>query len=76
MEFIYFTLMLVAVAAFVSYPFWGDWRATVPEDPAIAALEAAREAKYRERCARLDSAARQPDREGSGMVVASIIFGR
>jgi len=48
MEFIYFTLMLVAVAAFASYPFWGDWRATVAEDPAIAALEAAREAKYRE----------------------------
>ncbi len=48
MEFVYFTLMAIAVAAFVSYPFWGGRRATVAEDPAIAALEAAREAKYRE----------------------------
>ncbi len=48
MEFVYFALFLAAVSAFVSYPFWGKWRATVSEDPAIAALEAAREAKYRE----------------------------
>jgi hypothetical protein len=48
MEFVYLTLMIIAVAAFVSYPFWGDAGATVAEDPAIAALVAAREAKYRE----------------------------
>ncbi len=48
MLFVYFALMLAATAAFVSYPFWGKWRATETEDPAIAALEAARESKYRE----------------------------
>jgi len=48
MEFVYFALFLTAVSVFVSYPFWGNRRATVSEDPAIAALEAAREAKYRE----------------------------
>jgi hypothetical protein len=48
MEFVYFVLMAIAVSAFVSYPFWGDWRGSEAEDPAIAALEAAREAKYRE----------------------------
>ena len=48
MEFVYLTLMIIAVAAFVSYTFWGDAGATVAEDPAIAALVAAREAKYRE----------------------------
>ncbi len=48
MELLYFVLMLAAATTFVSYPFWGKWRATATEDPAIAALEAAREAKYRE----------------------------
>jgi hypothetical protein len=48
MEFVYFVLMAAAVAAFVSRPFWGTGRGTVAEDPAVAALEAAREAKYRE----------------------------
>lgn len=48
MEFAYFVLLLAAAATFVSYPLWGNRRATVAEDPAIAALEAAREAKYRE----------------------------
>jgi len=55
MLFVYFALMLIAVTAYVSYPFWGNWRALATEDPEIAALEAAREAKYREiRDAELD----------------------
>jgi hypothetical protein len=48
MEFVYFALMLAAAAAFISYPFWGRASATVAEDPAIAALEAARDSKFRE----------------------------
>lgn len=48
MDLVYVVLMTAAVAAFVTYPFWGKGRATVTEDPAVAALEAAREAKYRE----------------------------
>jgi hypothetical protein len=48
MELVYLLLMAAAVAAFVSYPFWGKGRGTVAEDPAVAALEAARDAKYRE----------------------------
>jgi hypothetical protein len=48
MDFVYLVLMAAAVAAFVSRPFWGGTKATVAEDPAVAALEAAREAKYRE----------------------------
>jgi len=45
---VWFVLMLVAVGAFVSYPFWGRKSGSRAEDPEIAALEAAREAKYRE----------------------------
>lgn len=48
MEIIYLLFFAAAVTAFVSYPFWGKARSSVAEDPAIAALEAAREAKYRE----------------------------
>jgi len=48
MDFVYLVLMAAVVAAFVSYPFWGGGRGTVAEDPAVAALEAARDAKYRE----------------------------
>jgi hypothetical protein len=48
MELAYLLLMASAVSAFVSYPFWGQGRGTVAEDPAVAALEAARDAKYRE----------------------------
>jgi hypothetical protein len=48
MEFVYFVLMAAAVAAFASRPFWGTGAGTVADDPAVAALEAAREAKYRE----------------------------
>ncbi|MGK2956724.1 MAG: hypothetical protein ACSLFI_13785 [Solirubrobacterales bacterium] len=46
---ILFALVLLAlVVAFVSYPFWGRSDASTAEDPEIAALEAARESKYRE----------------------------
>jgi hypothetical protein len=48
MELVYLLLMAAAVSGFVSYPFWGKGRGTVAEDPAVAALEAARDAKYRE----------------------------
>lgn len=48
MDFVYFVLLAAAVAAFVSRPFWGDGPGTVAEDPAVAALDAARESKYRE----------------------------
>jgi hypothetical protein len=48
MEFAYFVLMAAATAVFVSYPFWGSGHGTVTEDPAVAALEAARDAKFRE----------------------------
>jgi hypothetical protein len=47
MEIVYVVVLGAAVALFVSRPFWGA-TATSTEDPAIAALEAAREAKYRE----------------------------
>ena len=48
MDFVYLALMAAAVTAFVSRPFWGGGSGTVAEDPAVAALDAAREAKYRE----------------------------
>jgi hypothetical protein len=48
MELVYLLLMAAAVAAFVSYPFWGKGKVSVAEDPAVAALEAARDAKFRE----------------------------
>ena len=41
-------LLLIPVAIFISMPFWRTGAATDTEDPEIAALEAAREAKYRE----------------------------
>lgn len=48
MDFVYLVLMAAAVTAFVSRPFWSGGGGTISEDPAVAALEAAREAKYRE----------------------------
>ena len=48
MTVVWFLIMLVAVAAFVSSPFWRGGSEADIEDPEIAALEAAREAKYRE----------------------------
>lgn len=41
-------LLLIPAAIFISMPFWRTGTVTDTEDPAIAALEAAREAKYRE----------------------------
>jgi len=48
MEIVYVIVLGAAVAAFVSYPFWSRKAATSAEDPELAALEAARESKYRE----------------------------
>ncbi|MCB0828306.1 MAG: hypothetical protein KDB62_05800 [Solirubrobacterales bacterium] len=48
MEFVWLALLGLAVAAFVSRPFWPGADPSPAEDPEIAALEAAREAKYRE----------------------------
>ena len=42
-----FALGLV-VAGFVSSPFWSSRKTVTPEDPEVARLEAAREAKLRE----------------------------
>jgi hypothetical protein len=48
MELVYFIAFAAVTATFVSYPFWGGSRASTAEDPEVAALEAAREAKFRE----------------------------
>lgn len=55
MEFVWLVLLGIAVAAFVSRPFWAGADPSRAENPEVAALEAAREAKYREiRDARAD----------------------
>lgn len=55
MEFVWIALLGIAVTVFVTRPFWGGAEATQALDPEIAALEAARESKYREiRDARID----------------------
>ena len=48
MTAVWFLIMLVLVGLFVSSPFWSKRLASETEDPEIAALEAARESKYRE----------------------------
>lgn len=48
MTVVWFIALLVLVAVFVSMPFWRRGEASGTEDPEIAALEAARESKYRE----------------------------
>jgi hypothetical protein len=48
MTVVWFLILLVLVGLFVSSPFWSKRLASETEDPEIAALEAAREAKYRE----------------------------
>ena len=45
---VWFLILLVLVGLFVTMPFWRGKSASETEDPEIAALEAAREAKYRE----------------------------
>ncbi len=47
MEFVWIAVLGLLVAVFVSRPFWGGGT-SVPENPEVAALEAARAAKYRE----------------------------
>jgi len=48
MTVVWFLILLILVAVFVTMPFWRSGSASTAEDPEIAALEAAREAKYRE----------------------------
>lgn len=48
MTIVWFLILAILVVTFVSMPFWRGRGASVTEDPEIAALEAAREAKYRE----------------------------
>jgi hypothetical protein len=45
---VWFLILLALVGVFVSMPFWRSGAASDTEDPEIAALEAARESKYRE----------------------------
>ncbi len=47
MLFVWIAVLGALVGVFVSRPFWGGG-ATVPENPEVASLEAARAAKYRE----------------------------
>jgi hypothetical protein len=48
LEALLFVLFAGATAAFVTRPFWGGGALSVAEDPQIAALEAARDHKFRE----------------------------
>lgn len=48
MTLIWLLVLLIPVAVFVSMPFWRSGAASDTEDPEIAALQAARESKYRE----------------------------
>ncbi len=48
MTIVWFLILLILVGVFVTMPFWRNQAASDTEDPEIAALEAAREAKYRE----------------------------
>lgn len=48
MEAVLFAIFVLAAAGFVTRPFWGGGSASATEDPAVAALEAARDHKFRE----------------------------
>ncbi len=73
MSVVYAFVLLVAVAAFVSYPFWGKGASSSTEDPEIAALEAARDSKYREiRDAETDLASGKLSREDFDLVNAEL----
>jgi hypothetical protein len=48
MTVVWFLIMFALVVLFVSMPFWRKGAGSTTEDPEVAALEAAREAKYRE----------------------------
>lgn len=48
LEALLFVLFAGATAAFVTRPFWGGGPHSVAEDPQVAALEAARDHKFRE----------------------------
>ena len=73
MEVVYLVALGILVAAFVSRPFWGGRGASETEDPEIAALEAARESKYREiRDAETDLASGKLSREDFDQVNADL----
>ncbi len=48
MTVVWLVILAILVGTFVTMPFWRGRGASATEDPEIAALEAAREAKYRE----------------------------
>ncbi|MBK8295521.1 MAG: hypothetical protein IPK93_12515 [Solirubrobacterales bacterium] len=73
MAVLFAVILLVAVAAFVSYPFWGKAEASRSEDPELAGLEAARESKYREiRDAETDLASGKLSQEDFDLVNAEL----
>lgn len=73
MAVLFALIFLVAVAAFVSYPFWGKGASSRAEDPEIAGLEAARESKYREiRDAETDLASGKLSQEDFDLVNAEL----
>lgn len=73
MAIIYALILLLAVAAFVSYPFWGKGASSITEDPELAGLEAARESKYREiRDAETDLASGKLSQEDFDLVNAEL----
>ena len=73
MSIVYAFILLVAVAAFVSYPFWGKGASSTSEDPELAGLEAARESKYREiRDAETDLASGKLSQEDFDLVNAEL----
>ena len=73
MSVAYAFVLLLAVAAFVSYPFWGKGASSSTEDPEIAGLEAARDSKYREiRDAETDLASGKLSREDFDLVNAEL----
>ena len=73
MAVLYASILLVAVGAFVSYPFWGKGASSASEDPELAGLEAARESKYREiRDAETDLASGKLSQEDFDLVNAEL----
>lgn len=73
MAILFALILVVAVAAFVGYPFWGKGDSSRAEDPEIAGLEAARESKYREiRDAETDLASGKLSQEDFDLVNAEL----
>lgn len=73
MGILFALILIVAVAAFVTHPFWGRGGASRTEDPELAGLEAARESKYREiRDAETDLASGKLSKEDFDLVNAEL----